>query len=301
MKANLKVVDDKESKSMSNQLAVNDINKFSIRNTDDLSRLAKMMSESGFFTDCKQAAQAGVKVLAGLELGIPAFASMTGIHIIAGKPAIGANLMAAMIKNSGKYNYKILEHTDKVCRLMFMEHGDEMGVSEYTLAEALKSGTKNLDKFAKNMLFARAISNGIKWFCPDLFLGAPVYTPEELGASVDGEGVMLKDVSHVYKNDNSSSNTIEIEANINSEPVNLEQQTGISEAYKKEAIEAIRQASDCESLKKIFMKYYTAVKSSGDSEFLSKLIEVKDKAKIALDFENENPIQNLEPTTDLQL
>ena len=29
------------------------------------------------------------------------------------------------------------------------------------------------------MLFARAISNGVKWFCPDVFAG-PVYTPEEM-------------------------------------------------------------------------------------------------------------------------
>jgi len=40
-----------------------------------------------------------------------------------------------------------------------------------------------MDKFPKNMLFARAMSNGIKWFTPDVFAG-PVYTPEELGSAV---------------------------------------------------------------------------------------------------------------------
>jgi hypothetical protein len=29
------------------------------------------------------------------------------------------------------------------------------------------------------MLFARAISNGVKWYCPDIFSG-PVYVPEEM-------------------------------------------------------------------------------------------------------------------------
>lgn len=33
------------------------------------------------------------------------------------------------------------------------------------------------------MLFARAISNGVKWFCPDVF-EMPVYTPEELGSTI---------------------------------------------------------------------------------------------------------------------
>ncbi|KAF5276407.1 hypothetical protein FQR65_LT16339 [Abscondita terminalis] len=34
------------------------------------------------------------------------------------------------------------------------------------------------------MLFARAISNGVKWYCPDVFSG-PVYTPEELSMTID--------------------------------------------------------------------------------------------------------------------
>jgi len=29
------------------------------------------------------------------------------------------------------------------------------------------------------MLFARAISNGVRWYCPDVFSGAAVYTPDE--------------------------------------------------------------------------------------------------------------------------
>jgi hypothetical protein len=37
------------------------------------------------------------------------------------------------------------------------------------------------------MLFARAMSNGAKWHTPDVFAGNPVYTADELGATVDGE------------------------------------------------------------------------------------------------------------------
>jgi hypothetical protein len=64
---------------------------------------------------------------------------------------------------------------------------EQVGVSEFTLADAKKAGTQNLEKFARNMLFARAMSNGVRWYCPDVF-DSPVYTPEELGANVDGEG-----------------------------------------------------------------------------------------------------------------
>lgn len=162
-----------------------------IRTMDDLSRVSKMLAMSGFFSDARDAAQCGVKVLAGTEMGFGAFASMTGINIIKGKPSIGANLMAAAVKRHPNYNYRVLEHTPDVCRIAFYEKWDgkleQVGVSEFTLADAKKAGTQNLDKFARNMLFARAMSNGVRWYCPDVF-DAPVYTPEELGATVDSEG-----------------------------------------------------------------------------------------------------------------
>ncbi len=80
---------------------------FVIRSIDDLSRLAKILADSGFFADSKQAAQCAVKLLAGLELGFGSIPSMTGIHIINGKPSLGANLMASAIKRSEKYDYRV--------------------------------------------------------------------------------------------------------------------------------------------------------------------------------------------------
>ena len=149
-----------------------------------LAQLGAILVKSGFFADVRQEAQAVVKVLAGQELGFGPVASMTGIHIIKGKPAVGAGLMAAAVKRSGKYNYRIQELTDRVCSIEFLEHSENrwesVGISTFTWADAQKAGTQNLQKFPRNMLFARAMSNGAKWFCPDLF-GGPIYTPEELG------------------------------------------------------------------------------------------------------------------------
>jgi hypothetical protein len=162
-----------------------------VKNMEDLSRLSTMLANSGFFTDAKGAAQCGVKVLAGLELGVPAFSAMVGIHIINGKPSLSANLMAAIVKRSGKYNYRVKRHSPQECQIEFFENGESVGVSGFTLEEARKAGTKNLDKFARNMLFARAMSNGVRWYCPDIFIGA-VYTPEELGASTNEEGEVIE-------------------------------------------------------------------------------------------------------------
>ena len=63
---------------------------------DEVERAAKAMAGSGFFTDTKQAAQAIVKIMAGAELGVGAFASMVGVNIIQGKPTFSANIMAAV-------------------------------------------------------------------------------------------------------------------------------------------------------------------------------------------------------------
>jgi hypothetical protein len=141
--------------------------------------LGKTFAESGLFPDIKAAGQAVVKIMAGQEMGIGPFQAMNGIHIIAGKATVGAGLMAAMVKGSGKYDYRVLEQSDKVCTIEYLQDGKAIGTSKFTIEDAKKAGTKNLDKYPANMLFARAMSNGVKWYTPDVFNG-PVYVPEEM-------------------------------------------------------------------------------------------------------------------------
>lgn len=147
--------------------------------TNEIMSIGKAFAESGLFPDIKQAAQAIVKIQAGQEMGIAPFAAMTGIHLIQGKPTVGAGIIASRIKASGKYNYKVKEMTEKNCSLDFYEGAEMIGNSSFSIEDAKKAETKNIGKFPRNMLFARAISNGQKWFCPDVF-SCSVYTPEEM-------------------------------------------------------------------------------------------------------------------------
>lgn len=158
------------------------------RSIDDTMMLGKLLAQSGYFADSRDAGQAVVKVLAGAELGFGPIASMTGINIIKGKVTLSANLIAAAIKRSGRYNYRVSEMTDTACKIVFYEGKEQIGVSTFTMDDAKAAGLAgdNWRKFPRNMLFARAISNGAKWYCPDLS-GGPLYTPDELGAVVDGE------------------------------------------------------------------------------------------------------------------
>lgn len=165
-------------------------NAITIRDDMPIMELGQVLAKSGFFQDAREASQAVVKVLAGRELGFGPIASMTGVYIVKGRPALSANLMAAAIKRSERYTYRVVELSDKVAEIAFFEAGQEIGRSKFTVEDARRAGTQNMDKFPRNMLFARALSNGAKWYCPDIF-GGPVYTPEELGAKVDEDGEII--------------------------------------------------------------------------------------------------------------
>lgn len=165
-------------------------------------QLGEVLARSGFFKDGRDASQAVVKVLAGRELGIGPVASMTGIYIVEGKVSIGANLMAAAVKRSGKYNYRVTQMDATGCSIDFYEKGEKIGVSTFTMQDAQAAGVagKQVWKaYPRNMLFSRALSNGVRWFCPDIFGGAPVYDPEELGATVNGETGEVIDVTPVVR------------------------------------------------------------------------------------------------------
>lgn len=154
----------------------------------ELMRLGQVLAQSGMFQDARGEAQAVVKVLAGRELGFGPIAAMTGVHVIKGRVTLSANLMAAAIKRSGRYNYRVNWLEEDGCEIVFFEDGQECGSSVFTLQDARRAGLNgdNWQKYPRNMTFARALSNGAKWYCPDIF-GGPVYTPDELGALVDGE------------------------------------------------------------------------------------------------------------------
>lgn len=152
----------------------------------ELQGYAQEFMKSGLFQDMRSVAECLVKVQAGAELGISPFASVNGLHIIQGKVTLSAGLIATLIKRSGKYNYRVTKHTTEVCEATFYENGEECGVSGFTIEDAKLAGLMSnpmWNKYRRNMLFARMISNGAKWYCADVF-GGPVYTPDEINNSI---------------------------------------------------------------------------------------------------------------------
>lgn len=164
---------------------------------NELQTAAQALHASGFWQDVKSQAQAMVKVMAGAELGLPPFASMTGIHIVQGKPVIGANVIATLVKNSGRYDYRVKRADAQACIITWYENGQPVGESGFTIEEAQTAGLTGKStwkSYASDMLFARAISRGARRFSPGIFGGSPVYTPDEMGVAMDENGYVEAEI-----------------------------------------------------------------------------------------------------------
>jgi hypothetical protein len=155
---------------------------------DDLANLGDMLISSGFFRDSNKVAQAAVKVLAGRELGLGPVESMRAFHIIEGKIEMSADLLAQRVKGHDKYDYRVASITNDECSIQFYERVDgereTLGVSTFTMEDAHAAGLVKSggawQKYPRSMLFARALSNGVGWFCPDVAGGSRIYVEGEI-------------------------------------------------------------------------------------------------------------------------
>lgn len=176
-----------------------------VQSLDDIKRLSSIFIGSGMFkgdkslSQAQQMYQAGVKIIAGVEFGIQPFAAMRGINIISGNAEMSANLMAAKVKKHPKYDYRVKQWDTSGCVITFYEipypgapreQWDELGDSSFNEEDAKAAGllsNQNWRKFPRNMYFARAISNGVRIYTPDVFYGAPVYVEGEISGEFESK------------------------------------------------------------------------------------------------------------------
>lgn len=177
---------------------------------EELAALGKNLFDSGCFPDVKGGAQAVVKILAGREYGVPPIEAMRSFHIMHdGKIEPAADLLARAVKGHPIYDYRVLVHTDEECSIRFTERDEILGTSTFTLADAKQAGLLERspsgkpgawEKYPPNMLFNRAMTNGVAWLCPDVlspprlaevppmpFVVADVVVPSVAGEIADGE------------------------------------------------------------------------------------------------------------------
>jgi len=250
---------------------------------ENLQRAALALQKSGYFQDAKTEAQAIVKVMAGAELGLPPFASMTGIHIIKGKPVMGANVQATLVKNDPRYDYRVVVCDNKECLIDWYENGAKVGESSFTISEAQSAGLVSKDnwkKYPSDMLFARAISRGAKRHAPGVFGGAPVYTPDEMGLEIDPDGEII-DVE-----------PIEAPANpVISEPVAVP--ANVQFALDEMGSDGIRYGQkDTDTLSHMHRSICNQMKNNGlDDEKLAEYSRKKEAIETIMQYREENNIE----------
>lgn len=123
-------------------------------------------------------------------LGVSPIHAITSIHVIEGKPTASADLIAALIRKAG---HKLrVSGDDRKARAVLIRHDDPEFefVAEWDLDKAKAAGLtgKGVWKsYPGAMLRSRAITEVARMGAPDALYGV-IYTPEELGATVDAEG-----------------------------------------------------------------------------------------------------------------
>jgi len=163
-------------------------------------RLARAFAQSGCFDDMKDAdkrplpeaqavAIAIVKIELGEAMGFSAAESMTGIDIIKGRMAIGANLRATRMQRAGfSWRFRKLDNTGCVLVMYYkgaplLDENGQAATAEFTEADAKMQGL--IDKQGSpykrdpsSMYFARAITRAQRRYAPGV-LGIDVLSSEE--------------------------------------------------------------------------------------------------------------------------
>jgi hypothetical protein len=183
-------------------------------------RIAEALYASGAYKDVKRAEVAFAKIVIGRDLGLSPAQAMGGIHLVEGGVQMHYAMLGQFVRAREGYDYRpgwikqanrpgapvegevvddaelvVVWHDEEDPADMrpivgavveFTVAGKRRGVSRYTLEDARAANLiKDSNKAAwntspRNMLLARAISNGVKWFVPEALGGLPVYVEGEL-------------------------------------------------------------------------------------------------------------------------
>ena len=146
----------------------------------DLTTMARAIASSGF-GGCKTPEQALTLMLIAQAEGRHPGIIARDYHIINGKPSIKADAMLARFQEAGGA-MRWIELTDTRAEAVFSHpKGGEIAI-DWDLDRAKKAGVfstnPNWQKYPRNMLRARVVSEGVRTILPGVVCGT--YTPDEV-------------------------------------------------------------------------------------------------------------------------
>lgn len=127
-------------------------------------------------------------------LGISRVHVLTSIAVINGRPSPSADLMSAMVRTAGHKLRTMGDDTYATATIIRKDDPDFEHTATWDIEKARKAGLWGnkgpWTNYPAAMLRSRAISEVVRMAATDVMAGA-IYTPEELGANVDGEGNVI--------------------------------------------------------------------------------------------------------------
>lgn len=202
------------------------MNEIAIRNIDDLKVMAQTMGVSALLPEKLRGKPADVfvTIMYGHELGLTPMASVQGIYVVNGRPTLSAQTWLALARRAG-HRVVVSEHTDEMCTVV-ITRGDtgEEHLSTYTYAEAVQAKLADKDVWKahrKAMLLARAVSQGCRFACPEIALGA--YAEGELDDDVEAPQVDLAEIQEAEVVEPDADATATAVADIEAEFVQVEE------------------------------------------------------------------------------
>lgn len=166
--------------------------------------MAKMIAEGGL-TAHKSPAQVMTIMLAAMEMGVPLMQALRGMYVVKGKLALEGHLMDGLAIGRCGVSKTIVERSERRCEIVLHRPRWDSYPSVYTLDDAARAGiilklNKDVDpwtyespkgeggkllketwlKHPKQMLYWRALSDGLKVIAPDFFGG--MYHVDELSS-----------------------------------------------------------------------------------------------------------------------
>jgi hypothetical protein len=139
----------------------------------------------------------------GDMLGLSTMAAITGVHVIEGKPSASAGLISALVRRAGHKLRVRGNSKTATCTIIRADDPDYVFEVTWTLRsnkddnpsaeEAQLLGKQVWRNYPASMLKSRAITQCARDACEEALFGLH-YTPEELGAEVDEDGMVIGEI-----------------------------------------------------------------------------------------------------------
>lgn len=152
-------------------------------------RVAAALHQSGLYSEVKSAEHAFAKLIVGRSLGLNEAQSLA-LYAYDGKIEVPAAMMAGWVHARGlDYEVEWREGDQWVkvqtgapvdaCRVTINGGAAVFTIDDAKAAGIYKAGS-GWTKYPRNMLYARAMSNAVRWYAPECLAGLPVYTEGEI-------------------------------------------------------------------------------------------------------------------------